>query len=236
MNDKNMVNSVSSSIKKSFDEYCEQSNKIRENLFFVLNDLKRKGDANLIQSVDLSLSAIQKLDDKFREEINKQVSMASELDVAKEKIDTLNDEINRLVLANDRGQKLALDVQQNLSVAKRILSVLLTQEFFNQCARFVFTVSSVTFVFWILHNIYTMIRENVGYPSGEYLDVNWAWISYILKISGSTALVIVIFVTLARFISNCSSRVSEVNSLLKSLSVSKDNLLEINNQNKNESQ
>lgn len=103
MNDKNMVNSVSSSIKKSFDEYCWQSNKIRKNLSFVLNELKRKGDANLIQSVDLSLSAIQKLDDKFREEINKQVSMASELDVAKEKIDTLNDEINRLVLANDRG-------------------------------------------------------------------------------------------------------------------------------------
>lgn len=228
-------NKISSMIKQTYDMYYKSSRDVKDRLYLLRDELSKEENPKVVKAIDSVLAKVDSLDEGMLVHSKELTLVTSELELYRGKVLLLQEEASSLKQENAEIRSAFLKKQKDDNFVTRLLSLLQVQEVMNQILRWLFVLFSVFFVMKIIENLSSMIFNNVGYPGPELINIPWAWISYMLKISGSAAIVVVVFVTLARFISSQPSKLTEATTLWKSIKSINDEILKGKVEEKNKS-
>ena len=214
------MDSSAKDAKVLFDRHYMGSEQIQKSLILARDALQKKNYADAQMYLEKSEKDLQILTSTIHPMAMDLYAKCLERQTLLESRKEQQERIEKLEEENKQLRNELIDVKQNDNIVKGFLEILLKKEETNKLQRNWLAGGMGTIAFFVLVYLAFLVGGDWAYPRENVLTISWAWIAYILKISGCVTIFIVIMVTLARFLSNKSVTIAEINDLLREIKAS----------------
>lgn len=211
------MDSSAKDAKALFDRHYMGSEQIQKSLILAQDALQKKNYADAWMYLEKSGKDLQILTSTIQPMAMDLYAKCLERQALLESRKEQQERIEKLEADNKRLQNELIDVKQNDNIVKGFLEILLQKEKTNGNERIALAKFMKIIAVLVLVYLAFLVTSDWAYPRENVLTMSWAWIAYILKISGCVTIFIVIMVTLARFLSSKSVTVTEINDLLREI-------------------